>query len=157
MTRRPESVLAVDTGMASGWAFHDRAGMVCGTQMFPPGGSLGATLGRFHVWIADAIDEMRPEVVVYEDPTTFGHGVKLRFGMAAGVELVAFRLERLCLPLAIKRIKKHATGNGNAAKADMIDAARAMGWRIATDHEADAAWMAHYAIQNINVQRGEAA
>lgn len=156
MRNAPESVLAIDTGMATGWAFHDGVGLISGTKPFVAG-SLGAVLGAFNIWVADQIDEMRPTVVVYEDPTTFGHGVKLRFGMAAGIELVCFRLERLCVPTAIKAIKKHATGNGNASKENMLEAARAMGWKPATDHEADALWMAHRAMATLNIERGEAA
>ena len=158
MTRRPESVLAIDTGMATGWAFHDRAGMVTGTKVFPSGLEPGHLFSLFNIWMADQIIDMRPELVVYEDQT--GHsqranGMKIRLGMQAGVLLTAWRHERVCLPLYSGTIKKHATGNGRAGKPDMIDAARAMGWRIATDHEADAAWMAHYAITTLNIEKEE--
>ena len=38
-------------------------------------------------------------------------------------------------------IKKHATGKGNAKKGLMIEAARAKGWDVRDDNEADALWL----------------
>lgn len=40
-----------------------------------------------------------------------------------------------------KRLKKYATGNGNASKDDMVAAARGAGAVVANDDEADAWWL----------------
>ena len=43
-------------------------------------------------------------------------------------------------------IKKHATGKGNAGKADVIAAMRALGHPVTDDNEADALAILHWAI-----------
>ena len=43
-------------------------------------------------------------------------------------------------------VKRHATGKGNAAKEEMIAAARARGFRPSDDNEADALAILHWAI-----------
>ena len=40
-----------------------------------------------------------------------------------------------------REIKRHATGNGNANKGQMIEAARTIGWNPEDDNEADALWL----------------
>jgi Holliday junction resolvasome RuvABC endonuclease subunit len=50
-----------------------------------------------------------------------------------------------------KEIKKFATGNGNANKAKMIEAARKYKANIESDDEADALHLYHYAIQDLNL------
>lgn len=45
-------------------------------------------------------------------------------------------------------IKKHATGKGNASKADMIQAAQALGHQPQDDNEADAIALLDWAVKN---------
>jgi Holliday junction resolvasome RuvABC endonuclease subunit len=44
-------------------------------------------------------------------------------------------------------IKKHATGKGNASKAEMLAAIRALGHRPADDNEADSLALLGWAIE----------
>lgn len=46
-------------------------------------------------------------------------------------------------------IKKFATGKGNANKQAMIDAAKAQGWDVQDDNEADARWLLKYAEERL--------
>ena len=47
-------------------------------------------------------------------------------------------------------IKKHATGKGNAGKAEIIAAMRALGHPVTDDNEADALAILHWALDNNN-------
>ncbi|BCL41028.1 hypothetical protein OIPHN260_05300 [Enterobacter roggenkampii] len=50
------------------------------------------------------------------------------------------------LGVPVGTIKKHATGKGNAGKAEVIAAMRALGHPVTDDNEADALALLHWAI-----------
>ena len=52
-------------------------------------------------------------------------------------------------------IKKHATGKGNAGKALVIAAAKAKGWAVGDDNEADALWLLDLAAKQYGQPAGE--
>jgi Holliday junction resolvasome RuvABC endonuclease subunit len=57
---------------------------------------------------------------------------------------VRFMLYRRGIPFVVigpTALKFFATGNGNASKQQMVDAARALGAEVANDNEADAWWL----------------
>ncbi len=62
---------------------------------------------------------------------------------------VAHANKLTCTGINVKKLKKYATGNGNAKKEQMIQAAIAKGWRPQDDNEADALWILDYAINVI--------
>ncbi len=51
------------------------------------------------------------------------------------------------LGVPVGTIKKHATGKGNAGKAEVITAMRALGHPVTDDNEADALALLHWAIE----------
>ncbi len=63
-------------------------------------------------------------------------------------EVLAFAAEHdiETMPVHSATLKKFATGNGRASKADMVTAARARGWSLVDHNEADAALLLEYAL-----------
>ena len=71
-----------------------------------------------------------------------------RFTAASSPHLTAW-CERTSTPylgVPVATIKRHATGKGNAGKADVIKAVRARGFAPKDDNEADALALLDYAI-----------
>lgn len=89
----------------------------------------------------------RPNVVVVEDSFSRHMAATKVLQQAQGVLLAAIAGTGAVLQAPKPtQLKKAATGNGNASKADMIAAAQALGFDPANDDEADAAllfWGAH--------------
>lgn len=97
-----------------------------------------------------ASPEYTPDAIYYEE-------VRRHLGTDAAHVYGALlsQIEALCLcfhirlvPVGVKTIKKHATGNGNATKTDMLAAAKRL-WGIEniSEDEADALGLLHYALQ----------
>ncbi len=94
--------------------------------------------------VAALMIEFQPTVIVYERPFARGlPATRMLWGFAEIVERLGCEYGAVVdqVPSAIK---KWATGNGNAKKAEMIDIADLMGYTPANDHEADAYLLALY-------------
>ncbi|WP_119352882.1 crossover junction endodeoxyribonuclease RuvC [Azohydromonas sediminis] len=147
------TLLALDLGTTTGWALRDRTGRITsGTEAFKPrrfeGG--GMRFLRFKHWLtelkahADGIDTLVFEEVRRHASTDAAH---VYGGFLA--TLTAW-CEHHGIPyqgVPVGTIKKHATGKGNANKAEMLAAIRARGHRPADDNEADALALLHWAIE----------
>ncbi len=145
--KRPERILAIDTGLTTGWAFVARRGPIrSGDHDFMPyAGETGRVLAVFENWLADQITEFAPELVIYEAPVRFGRGWLLRAGFACAVEKAAYVHELFVKDVSPTVIKIHATGRGKASKGEMIEAAVKAGYQPTSDHEADALHLLDYA------------
>ena len=145
--KRPKRILALDTGLMTGWAFNARRGPIrSGTHDFMPvAGETGRVLAVFEEWLLDTITELKPELVVYEKPFHRGSGSSLLWGFAAIVEKAAYHRELFVAHVPPSVIKVHGACRGNATKADMMAAAEARGWTPGSDHEADALHLLDYA------------
>jgi hypothetical protein len=146
------SVLAVDLGTCTGWAIRGHDGLIMsGTAPFRPGRFEGGGMRylRFRAWL----DEMQAlsggvgaiwfEEVRRHAGTDAAHVYGgLMATLTAWCELRGVPYEGV----PVGTIKRHATGKGNAPKADMIAAMRAKGHAPADDNEADALALLHWAI-----------
>ncbi len=83
----------------------------------------------------------KPLLAVVEGPADHSPGIRSTIALAkvrGAIELRCFELDVAYVEIPPKRLKKWATGNGNAPKELMVDAARADGADPANDDEADA-------------------
>lgn len=147
------AILAIDPGTKMGYA----ARMPCGRHVSgvmhlrhpkDTGEPYGRRFLRLRKYIQGLLHEHQPELVVYEK-------VRRHMGTDAAhiygaIEAYwAEACEQKGIPLEgvpVGTIKKHATGKGNAKKADMVAAARER-WPdklVENDNEADALWILDY-------------
>ncbi|KOQ17890.1 hypothetical protein ABW38_00520 [Achromobacter xylosoxidans] len=144
-------MLALDLGTKLGWAVRSRDGRVAhGTQVFTPRASWsrGQRWLRARSFLSELITSRQVHAIAYED-------VKRHMGTDAAhaygaflclVEMLADSHRLRLLPVGVKTIKKHWTGNGNADKAAMEAQARARGFRPESDNDADALAILHWAV-----------
>lgn len=95
-----------------------------------------------------------PEVAIVEAPAYHGHPLAMiRLGQAAGVLHVALhRLNVTVIEVPPSRLKRYATGKGNADKDAMAAALPAHIARPATHDECDALWLWILGQHGINRQ-----
>lgn len=149
----PGAMLALDLGQHTGWALaYPRGPITSGTELFKAGRFEGGgmPLLRFVSWLGELHDRAGPlTAVVFEE-------VRAHRGTAAAHTYGAFlgQLTAWCelhhVPyhgVPVGTIKKHATGRGNAGKAEVIAAMRAQGFDPADDNEADALALLQWALK----------
>lgn len=131
--------------------FHEqRANVESAVKNFE--GMGGAFFLNVYHWVNGAILVHHPDIMVFEAPILNRRKLNIAStrklqGMTAIVEMLAFQHKIRCFEVEPRTIKKHATGDGNASKAMMVEMARTVGWKPATDDEADALWLHDYASQ----------
>jgi len=96
-----------------------------------------------------------PDAIVYEDvkrhlSTAAAHAWG---GYRALTEYAADAVGLLTVGVGVKTWKKHITGNGNAAKNDVIDALAARGYIVPDHNAADALGLLLYALECGVVER----
>ncbi len=146
------TILALDLGTTTGWALagHDRL-IGGGSESFKPqrfeGG--GMRYLRFKRWLtdikqcADGID-----LVVYEEVRNH-KGVDAAHIYGGFMAHLTAWCEHHQIPyqgVPVGTIKKHATGKGNAGKAEMVVAAKARGFDPVDDNHADALALLDWAM-----------
>ncbi len=146
------AVLALDLGSQMGWAlYHPDGTITSGTVAFKPGRFEGGGMPflRFLGWLDEVQAFAGPlEKIVFEEirrhlGTTAGH---VYGGFLATLSAWA---EKRSIPyqgVPVGTIKKHATGKGNAGKAQVIAAMRDRGHTPTDDNEADALAILHWAL-----------
>jgi Holliday junction resolvasome RuvABC endonuclease subunit len=98
----------------------------------------------------EAAKEHGIEVVIYERPFARGaHATRALWGLAGILEAVAMKHGFTAMDCGVRELKKWATGNGNACKADMIAAAKRMGYTGDNEHEADSFCLLKWAEENV--------
>ena len=148
----PSPILALDLGTTTGWALRGAGGMITsGSASFQPGRFEGGGMRflRFTRWLDDLasygpiagiwFEEVRRHVGT-DAAHVYGG---LMATLTAWAELRAIPYEGV----PVGSIKKHATGKGNASKAEMIESAKARGFRPVDDNEADAIAILHWAME----------
>lgn len=147
-------ILALDTGTHCGWASWTPDGMASGVQDFVlgRGESTGMRYLRFRKWLREMIvDYVQPEVIAYERSAHF-KGVaaaEVAHGFQTIMHEEAAKRGINTAPVQNSKLKKHATGKGNAGKPMMIDAAKKW-WKIKgdiRDDEADALCVLAWALE----------
>lgn len=145
-------VLSLDIASTTGWALDTST---YGTWDFKTqkDESMGMKLIRFKAKLKEIHDLENLDVIIYERPAGRHANSVIHQAKLIGV------LEKFCeehdidyKAYSAKEIKKFATGNGNAGKADMIKAAKTKyGYTGSDDNEADAIHMRELFNKEINL------
>lgn len=142
------TILALDLGTTTGWATRTSAGTVAhGWVSFRPGRYEGGGMRylRFSRWLDELAAQTEIQEVAFEEVRRHaGTDAAHAYGgflatLTAWCE--ARRIPYRGVPVGV--IKRHATGKGNADKAAMVAAVRALGHPVADDNEADAVALLH--------------
>ena len=159
-------ILALDLGTTTGWALRSANGPVAHgfvsfkSQRFEGGGMRYLRFGR---WLADmlALSGQQSGLQTGSQTNLTGIGavyfeeVRRHLGVDAAhvyggllATLTAW-CEHYQIPyqgVPVGTIKRHATGKGNAGKAEVIAAMKALGHPVTDDNEADALALLHWAL-----------
>lgn len=144
-------ILALDFGLKTGWASHNRGiGVVSNAMELGAlrGESPGARWLRFSRWLESILSLTMPNLVVYEQAHhRGGYATDILVGMVTRLheKCELFKVEYA--PVHSATLKKWATGNGRADKEDMVLAAvqRYPNIAIKDDNQADALLLLAYA------------
>lgn len=146
------NILALDLATHCGWATnapHEEPDF--GTEVLPSTGKdVGPFIGAYDVWLRRMLDEQKPALVIYEQPSIFAKTtpdtvIKLN-GLATHTEWLCFRRSVPIRSANPSKLKKFFTGNGKAKKDEMVAAARRRGWKVTDDNQADACAVRAWAI-----------
>jgi Holliday junction resolvasome RuvABC endonuclease subunit len=148
-------ILALDLASTTGFALSANGVITHGAQKFgdpklkdSPAFPEGARFVRFQRWLRDRIATDKPDAIVYEEPMgnfKSAHARNVVVGLRGILLMTAAYYEIPTTGVAQTKLKKFATGKGNAKKADMI-AAAARHWPdevFADDNAADAFLLLH--------------
>ena len=146
------AILALDLGTHTGWALWqaDRS-TTSGTEHFAPqrfeGG--GMRYLRFKRWLTELKNSAEGLDAVFFEEVRRHAGVDAAHAYGGFMAHLTAWCEHHQIPyqgVPVGTIKKHATGKGNAGKADMIVAMRARGFSPTDDNEADALALLGWAL-----------
>jgi Holliday junction resolvasome RuvABC endonuclease subunit len=106
----------------------------------------GSRFAALDKWLGDQITIHRPALLAFEAPipprgdnmTSNWPTIRLLIGLVSVAEMGAAHAGIPCEEVAVPTWKKGFTGTGRADKADVITKCMSLGFRVATDHEADA-------------------
>jgi len=148
------NILSLDTATKTGWAtnIHGKRSGVIEFQL-KRGESPGMRFLRCRAWLNEMwkLLNVKIDVIVYEQAHHRG-GAATAVCVGLVTEVQAFAAEHgiELMPVHTATLKKFATGNGRASKADMIQAARERGCNVQDDNEADAVLLLEYALSELN-------
>jgi len=153
------SILALDLANHTGWAVRRRDGKILhGVETFTPRASWtpGQRWQRFRSWLAETIVAHNINVLAYEvviqggslkdGGHKSGRAGDVYGGFKAVMEMVADSHRLEIHPVHVATVKKTWTGNHMAKKPDMVLQAKARGFRVEDDNEADALAILHWAM-----------
>lgn len=148
-------IIGLDCATKTGYCLMDNGDVVfSGVEDFSKkrGESNGVMFMKFSSWLRKLLQDTNPDLVTYEQSHHRGGA-----STEIGVNLTG-RVQEMCaeagfqyMPVHTATLKKFATGNGRADKADMIKAAKEiLGCDPRDDNEADAVMLASYGHGKIN-------
>lgn len=141
-------ILALDPATKVGYASDKVSGVFdCKTK---PDESKGLRLIRFKNNLKALIETINPTIICYEKPGGGNYNPLRIHSQLEGQIIIICEEEGIEYKgYSAKAIKKHATGNGNANKADMVIFARKhfTHINIIDDNHADALWLLSLAKQ----------
>ena len=159
-------ILALDLGTTTGWALRSANGPVAHgfvsfkSQRFEGGGMRYLRFGR---WLADMLalsgqqsgsqtgsqTNLTGSGAVYFEEVRRHLGVDAAHVYGGLLATLTAWCEHHQIPyqgVPVGTIKRHATGKGNAGKAEVIAAMKALGHPVTDDNEADALALLHWAL-----------
>jgi len=148
------NVLALDLGTSTGWALRTRdGGTVSGTESFKPSRFEGGGMRylRFKRWLTDIKATTDGVGAVYFEEVRRHMGVDAAHAYGGFLATLTAWCEHHGIPYSgvpVGSIKKHATGKGNAGKAEMLAAMQARGYAPVDDNEADALALLDWATES---------
>ncbi len=154
---QPKSILAFDLGTRTGWAYHNHISSYEGYGEFDVGGIYkpGARLNHYYNLLEQTVATAMPQLIVYEHVMRWASSQAAFWYNAYLTQLimVAHAANLHLAPVSVTKIKKFATGKGNALKVDMIAAAQKLypdHPPILSDNIADAIHLLAYAKKHTN-------
>ncbi len=154
------SIMAFDLGSTTAWALSnfdcDKALM---WDSHTATGARPEKLEELQQWIKSSLATERPTFVVYERPFARGlAATRMLWGLAGILEAEAIHASCGVVDVDNATIKKYATGNGNADKDAMIEAAvqwvGAQSYVPFNEHEADAVCLLKYTMEKAEITNG---
>lgn len=141
------TILALDLGNKFGWATKQKT-IISGWERLTKGKcDPGKKFVLFNHWLQEWNDKKITDIY-YEDVVRHcsRDNARAYCGYLSVLQSYAYKNNIQCIGAGVKQIKKFATGNGNATKQDMIDAAVQAGFDVQDDNQADAIHLLRYAI-----------
>ncbi|MBF0153235.1 MAG: hypothetical protein HQL64_05795 [Magnetococcales bacterium] len=144
--------LALDLGSKTGWALRQADGTITsGVMEFRPGRFEGGGMAfvRFKHWLDEILLFAEPLTAVFFEEVRAHAGVTAAHVYGGFLAHLTAWAEQHQLPyqgVPVGTIKRHATGKGNASKAEVMEAMRRKGHHPADDNAADALAILHWAI-----------
>lgn len=148
------NILTFDVGQSCGWAFKSRDNQTreSGVEVFKTkrGESLGMKMIRFQKWLNRQLAWYLPNLVVYEMAHfRGGYATELLVGMTIAIQKTCAEEEIEYHGVHSGKLKKFATGKGNAPKELMVSLAlEKYKMNLKDDNEADALHLLAYAEEN---------
>lgn len=163
MTKR---ILALDLASRSGFAFGEPGAgpVVFGSHRFAsPGASHQAIFGKAIDWTTEKISELKPDMVIFEEPLFF-RGRKSRagnneilYGLPAIISGVCFNFNVFDVRQArVDDIRMHFIGckpKREEAKRRVMQRCRQIGWDVPDDNAGDACALWDYACAQLKVEK----
>lgn len=146
------SILTLDLGSKTGWALRQiDSTITSGTVEFKPGRFEGGGMAfvRFKHWLDEVARFAGPIKSIFFEEVRAHAGVTASHvygGFLAHLTAWAEQEEIPYQGVPVGTIKRHATGKGNASKAEVIEAMRRKGHHPADDNAADALAILHWAL-----------
>jgi Holliday junction resolvasome RuvABC endonuclease subunit len=158
-----DNILALDLGNKCGWRLRRNGRYHGGTSDFSGSPErIGQRYYNFRRFLWRIVKSLEPDpltAVVYERVQF----VPRMGGLKAAQSWAGYEATLTCwcehvgvayIGVAVGTLKKDFTGNGRASKEDMLDHARALGWRPQDDNDADAiALMEFYEVNHEKRER----
>lgn len=147
------TIIALDLGTTTGWALRARDQQIAHgfvslrPQRFEGG---GMRFLRFKAWLSEIKGAAADVHAVFFEEVRRHAGVDAAHVYGGLMATLTAWCEHHRIPyqgVPVGTIKKHATGKGNAGKAEVIAAMRAKGHPVTDDNEADALALLHWAIE----------
>ena len=137
------NILALDLGTTVGWAARLNGQRMSGTHSLAGGRYEGGGMLylRFHAWLVEMENLTGGLGAVYFEEVRRHAGTSAAHVYGGLMAVLTSWAEGRGIPyqgVPVGTIKKHATGKGNASKAEMMEAARRRGNEPRDDNEADA-------------------
>ena len=137
------TILAIDLGTRTGWATQQHGCTAHGWSDFKPGRFEGGGMRylRFKQWLSQLKESLGEIHIIYFEEVRRHASTDSAHVYGGLMATLTSWCEHHNIPYSgvpVGTIKKHATGKGNAGKAEMISAVQAKGYPIIDDNEADA-------------------